>query len=241
MNFKKQVISEALQAPNIKLEKLPEEKLESLSEIYSSLSEYQLLHCHIFLKFYWNIWRIGVIEASTSIKKSNLQYNNYIKSIYICRQRKGIDDFMKLNLIDTKMIYVNSSMSLFKILNFKNPGLFECFGFCHKNLQKRLVHKLTLYPSLPNVKWKYELNQQLGGSILINKQGKVVFIYKMKYLGDHCPSDLIISFAKSYFGLNMTLNLMNNNEKKEKSIEINNKEKQIRSSERSDLLHLNGL
>lgn len=52
MNFKKQVISEALPAPNIKLEKLPEEKLESLSEIYSSLSEYQLLHCHIFLKFY---------------------------------------------------------------------------------------------------------------------------------------------------------------------------------------------
>lgn len=245
MNFKKQILIEATQLPHFLIEKEPEHKTISLSDIYSSISDYQLLHCHLFLRFYWSICKISVIETSTSIKKANLFYNNFIKSIYICRKSKGIDKFLPLKLIDESIIYVNSSLSLYKYLNFRNPGLFECFGLCHKNLRKRLLSKLNSYPNLKFEPIKYELNQQLGGTILLNNKGKVVFTYRMRYLGDYCPPENIISFAKNFFGLNMKLEV-HSISTFEKSNEVftsqdkeNKETNDMLSNKNSDILYLN--
>lgn len=237
MNFKKRVLLDSTLIPQIMIEKEPENKSIELKDIYSNITDYQLLHCHIFLRFYWTIWRIGIIESTNAINKSNKDYNNFIKSIYICRQKKGIDDFLKLKILDKEKIYVNKSLSIFKYLKFKNPGLFECFGFCHKNLFHKLLNKVSLYPRLPSTKLILELNQQLGGTILMNNKGKVLYVYKMKYYGDYCPAEEIISFAKNYFGLTLHINI----DKIEASTNKNNKyeEKSLNSLRHSEIMSIN--
>lgn len=52
MNFKKRVLLDSTLIPQIMIEKEPENKSIELKDIYSNITDYQLLHCHIFLRFY---------------------------------------------------------------------------------------------------------------------------------------------------------------------------------------------
>lgn len=135
--------------------------------------------------------------------KLNKEHNNIIKQIYVCHHKdKYYDGFISKTQVIKEIFYSNKSFSLYKSLKFRKPGLFECFGFCQKSLYNNMKRHLKEKPVL-KIKKKFEFNQQLGGTILVNNQGKIVFFYRMKYQGDFCPPNEIISFLKSFFKLNI--------------------------------------
>lgn len=59
----------------------------------------------------------------------------------------------------------------------------------------------------------------------------------MKYYGDYCPAEEIISFAKNYFGLTLHINI----DKIEASTNKNNKyeEKSLNSLRHSEIMSIN--
>ena len=134
------------------------------------------------------------------MKEFRLEYHDTLKTIYLCRNDVGLKDFLENNFVPPDDVYVDKEMKLYKALNSNSPSILECFGMCNKNLKK---NKNDLMKRFSNVKGyvKYDLNFQLGGSMLINNKGKIVFSYIMKYYGDHCKPEEIITYTKRYFGL----------------------------------------
>lgn len=180
--------------PNISLKKI------QLSSIYASLNNSQLLHCHLIVKFSWLICRIGVIDTITELRKLKDEQPSLLSTIIIGKEMEGLKAFLDLKYVSSDKVYINEGMSIYKSLGFVNPGLLQCFGYCNKNMKEK---KQTLISNFPFIKQGERsspslIDRQLGGSILINNKGKVVFKYSMKYIGDHCRPEELMRSAINY-------------------------------------------
>jgi hypothetical protein len=134
------------------------------------------------------------------MKEFKSENKDILKTIYICRDDKGLSDFLSSKFVSSDDLYIDKGMKLYKALNYYNPSILECYGFCNK--QKKKNYK-NLIKKFSNVKGfiTNDMNYQLGGSILINYKGKIIFSYAMKYVGDYCKPEDIIHNTKKYFGI----------------------------------------
>ena len=186
---------------DVKLTILPENKVIDIKELYQNLKKNQLLHCHLFLRGLCPLCRIGVVDTSIAIKEVNQKYNDIFKSVYICITDRGMDDFLKNNFITPNIVYIDHQNKMYKSLKFNRPSLFECFGFCDKRVRLNKEFYEKKYPNITGVFKLYKFNPRLGGSILVNNKGKIIFSYSMKFIGNHCNPEDLIMHGKTYLGI----------------------------------------
>lgn len=98
-------------------------------------------------------------------------------------------------------MYLNFDRKLYNTLKFKKPGWLACYGMCYKSAMIKIT---KMHEKFPNIKQgkpeKSEMDSQLGGSLLINNKGKIVYMHIMNFIGDHAKPEDIISALKAYFG-----------------------------------------
>lgn len=87
-------------------------------------------------------------------------------------------------------------------MNFQKPGLLSCWGFCKKDVFKRLK-KIEEKFSGNNLKTDVDTKSdqfQMGGSIMITPTANVIFQHQDTYYGDHAKEDVIMEVINNYFG-----------------------------------------
>lgn len=102
-------------------------------------------------------------------------------------------------------------MNLYKLLGFKSPGILQCLGMCNKKRKERVSKLESSFKAVKPGTGRFDLNGQLGGSLLISNKGKIVFKYSMSYIGDHCKPEEIIISASNYVNRSekMGIDIMN--------------------------------
>lgn len=164
--------------------------------LWTDLNENELIYIVLFRRF-------GCVCAKTTGLNLTATITN-IKKDFADKEMKvvgiGLDDadlevFKAQNFFPFP-IFLDSKKQIYKQLNFKKNTLFNCFGLCndkaitkYKAMQKKYNDK-----SLENT-FKSDWGQ-MGGSLIVNKNGGVVFEYSDKYLGDH-PTEEDIKSALS--------------------------------------------
>ena len=158
-----------------------QETLEKVNfqNLIQNLKSNELLHCHLFMKPYWQVCVIGVYETEQALQKFRKEHPGYLKSIYIAKLNTGFEKLLESNYVNPNDLYINSDQSMFKLLKMKNPGLLSCLGMCYKNFNTNLKNKLDKYSNKVKVDTQIKikafsiLDNLLGGSILINSKGKI--------------------------------------------------------------------
>lgn len=148
-----------------------------------------------------------------------------------------MEEFIKDQLCPKDLIYLNLDESLFKLVKFNKPGALACFGMCYKNYAenaKKLREKFNnIKPGIPKVD---DMNSQLGGSLLINMNGKIIFKHVMRYVGDHAKPEEVITAIKAYFGNRMKMRILGLQENKsnQAKYKLENKIESKNSNNESD-------
>mmetsp|Transcript_20990 Transcript_20990/g.21779 ORF Transcript_20990/g.21779 Transcript_20990/m.21779 type:complete len:215 (-) Transcript_20990:100-744(-) len=125
-----------------------------------------------------------------------------------------MSDFVDHKFVDSNSVYLNLDRSLYQVLDFKSPGILACWGYCNKKFPgriERLVEKFSFIKDVGNevAKKDQETSTQLGGTILINSKGKIIFCHSMNFVGDHAKPEDIISAVRGYFGNNLKPRIRN--------------------------------
>lgn len=134
-----------------------------------------------------------------------------LNTIFVGREWIGLEEFQETSYAPSNKIFVNEGMSLYKLLGFKNPGILQCLGMCNKKMKERKLKLESTYSSIKPGTFKFDMNFQLGGSLLVSNKGKIIFKYSMNYVGDHCkPEEIIISALNFvYKSERMGIDMMN--------------------------------
>jgi hypothetical protein len=123
-----------------------------------------------------------------------------VKVVGIALQEYGYENFKKLKLFKHEL-YINPGKTIYKALGYKKPGLLACFGFCMKNLFKRINQAKEKYKD-KNISNSLNIksdNSQLGGSLLITPEGQVIFKYVEGFIGDHAKEEDVIEAIVNYY------------------------------------------
>jgi len=190
------------------------EKDLGFHELILNLKETEILHVHLLMRFYWGICRIGAFETEQELHRFRTDYPGYVKSVYIGKQIEKMSDFVDHKFVDSNSVYLNLDRSLYQVLDFKSPGILACWGYCNKKFPgriERLVEKFSFIKDVGNevAKKDQETSTQLGGTILINSKGKIIFCHSMNFVGDHAKPEDIISAVRGYFGNNLKPRIRN--------------------------------
>lgn len=196
--------SEYVNIDRIKDKKLynPQNKEEfEFETLYSSLNSNQLLYVVFFRRWGWVFCKAGALELSKTFVKVNKEYPNRLRFVGVGVEELGYDEFLKEGYFSSDL-YVNRGKTIYKAMNFQKPGCLSCWGFCKKDVFKRLKNideKFAEKKLKTDVAVKSD-QFQMGGSIMITPIGNVIFQHQDAYYGDHAKEDTIMEIINNYFG-----------------------------------------
>ena len=99
----------------------------------------------------------------------------------------------------------------YKAMNFQKPGCLTCWGFCKKDVFKRLKNidqKFAEKKLKTNIVAKSD-QFQMGGSVMITPTGNVIFQHQDSYYGDHAKEEMIMEIINNYFVNEVASNNLN--------------------------------
>lgn len=148
---------------------------------------------------------MGVKETYEFFKEFNLLHPDIMTSLFVCRSEIGAEDFLQKSYIEYKKVYINKNKELYKLINPSSTRLLNCFGLCYKNASKRVEYLAGKFLSkLERPKEvtfrEYDRSFDLGGSLVINNLGKIMFKHQMKFISDHANPEKIIKIIKETYG-----------------------------------------
>jgi hypothetical protein len=186
--------------------------------LYSKLNSNQLLYVVFFRRWGWVFCKAGALELSKTFAKVNKEYPNRLRFVGVGVEELGYDEFLKEGYFQSDL-YVNRGKTIYKAMNFAKPGCLSCWGFCKKDVFKRLKN---INENFAEKKLKTDVavksdQFQMGGSIMITPTGNVIFQHQDAYYGDHAKEDVILEIINNYFG--------NENANNEGSREVDEDEK----------------
>jgi len=133
--------------------------------------------------------------------KVNKEYPNRLRLVGIGLEELGYEEFLKEGYFQSEL-YVNKGKTIYKAMNFSKPGCLTCWGFCKKDVFKRLKN---IEENFKEKKLKTDMvaksdQFQMGGSIMITPSGNVIFQHQDSYYGDHAKEEVIMEMINNYFG-----------------------------------------
>ena len=140
------------------------------------------------------------MDLNKTYDNINLEFPGKFKVVGIGIEQRGYDEFKKGGYFK-HTVYIDKLKQIYKKLKYKKPGILSCFGFCVKNFVNEYKNVTAKYKD-KNLAFDSDLKKdvlQMGGSFLINRQGKVLFEHIDTFYGDHAKEEQISEVVRSYF------------------------------------------
>lgn len=176
-----------------------ETKIEkNFQDIWKELKTDQLVYVNFFRRWGCLFCKAGALELNKIFEKIDLVFPGKIKIIGIGIEEIGYEEFKK-NGYFKHDLYINRNKTIYRALDFQKIGC--CFGICKSDYWKRKKDVTSKY----NVQNDFSLRQdnfQMGGALIINANGEIIWQYMDRFLGDYAKESDIIEIITEYYKKN---------------------------------------
>lgn len=136
---------------------------------------------------------MGASDLSASIQKINQENNNIIDYNLIGLAHLDYDLFEE-NLVFNGKIYIDEKKQTYKLMSFSRMGVLSGFGMMNPN-----IYLQSYYASKKGFKGNMKGDGlQLGGTVIVDKNGNIVYSHDQKNYTDYPKEEEIIKFIKEY-------------------------------------------
>lgn len=163
-----------------------------LSDLWNNLQKDQFVVIVLFRRFGCIFCKNSAIEMSKIASKIEKRFPNKVKFIGIGVDDNNIEEWKKEKYFKYPL-YINKKRTIYKALKMKRPNCLNGYGFCQKKVSKTL-NKISINDKTKDLKTNAGGGDmfQLGGSMIINSQGNIEFVYFDSYYGDHASEEDIL-------------------------------------------------
>lgn len=131
---------------------------------------------------------------SASIQKINEEYKDIIDYNLIGLAHLDYNLFEEENIVPNGNIYIDEKKQTYKLMNFSKMGIFSGFGMMNPK-----VYTQAYSASKRGFKGNLQGDGlQLGGTVIVDKNGNVVYSHDQKNYTDYPKEDEIVKFVKKY-------------------------------------------
>ncbi len=137
---------------------------------------------------------LGASDLSASINKINEENNNIIDYNLIGLSYLDYNLFEEDNIVLNGKIYIDEKKQTYKLMNFPKVGVFSGYGMLNPKvyIQSYAASKRGFKGNLQGDGF------QLGGTVIVDKYGNVVYKHNQKNYTDYPKEDEIIKFVNQY-------------------------------------------
>jgi len=136
---------------------------------------------------------MGASDLNASIQKINQKNNNIIDYNLIGLAHLDYDLFEE-NLVFNGKIYIDEKKQTYKLMCFSRMGVLSGFGMMNPN-----IYLQSYYASKKGFKGNLKGDGlQLGGTVIVDKNGNIVYSHDQKNYTDYPKEEEIIKFIKEY-------------------------------------------
>lgn len=179
--------------PKTKIFDPVENKMILLRTLWEN-NEKPLILIYWLRRFGCSICRISSSELTEGLIKSKEIIKDSLAHIAIGLDELDYEDFVAGNYFKEGKIFIDDSKSTYKALNFIKKGLFSLYGMLNPNIYIKAyeANKKGISGTMKGD------GTQLGGTILIDKQGKIIFRHIQKSYTDQPNIDDIVMNVMKY-------------------------------------------
>lgn len=144
---------------------------------------------------------MGALDLTNALIESREKVNNSLKHIAIGLAKLDYEDFLKGDYFKEGKVYIDEVKETYEALNFNKKGATSFFGLLNPKMYLKGIQASAKGIS-GNLKGD---GLQLGGTIIVDKQGNVVFKHVQSSYSDQPSLDDIIKASNDYLKENKFL------------------------------------
>lgn len=157
-------------------------------------SEKKLIMIHWLRRFGWSLCMMGASDLNESVAKLNNEYNNSLDFATIGLSYLDYDIFEKNNYISNGKVYIDEGKESYKLMDYKSKGILSGYGMLNPKVY------INAYKA-KNKGFKGNLEgdgYQLGGTVIIDTKGGIVFSHRQTGYSDYPKEEDIIKALDHY-------------------------------------------
>lgn len=137
---------------------------------------------------------MGASDLSASIQKINEENNNIIDYNLIGLAHLDYNLFEEDNIVPNGKIYIDENKQTYKLMNFAKLGFLSGYGMINPKvyIQAYAASKKGFKGNLQGD------GLQLGGTVIVDRNGNVLYSHNQKNYTDYPKEDDIVKFVKDY-------------------------------------------
>lgn len=137
---------------------------------------------------------MGASDLSASIQKINTENNNIIDYNLIGLAHLDYNLFEEENIVPDGNVFIDESKKTYNLMNFSKMGFLSGYG---------MMNPKVLVGAFSASKRGFKGNLrgdglQLGGTIIVDKYGNIVYSHDQKNYTDYPKEDDLIKFVKEF-------------------------------------------
>ena len=145
-------------------------------------------------RFGWSLCRLGAYELTSTLNEASEEIKNKLNWIAIGLAKLDYENFVKDDYFKNGLIYLDEKKETYKSLNFTSMGLFSGFGMLNPK-----VYLKSYEASKKGISGNLQGDgTQLGGLIIVNSSGEVIFSHVQKNYTDQPDINEIIKIIENY-------------------------------------------
>ena len=178
---------------------IQEKKRElNFQEVWEELRPDQLIYVNFFRRWGCIFCKAGAMELNKTFDKVNEEFPGKLKFIGIGIEEEGYEEFKQQGYFKHDL-YVNRNKTIYKALEYKSIGFLNCFGRCTRNYWTRIKAVETKFDKITNDLTLKQDNFQMGGCLIINPAGNIIWQYMDSFFGDFAKDADILEAISDYY------------------------------------------
>ena len=141
---------------------------------------------------------MGADDLTTALIDSKEKMKDSLKHVAIGFTKLDYEEFDQENYFKDGKIYIDETKETYDALSFGKKGIFSFYGMMNPKLYLKSIQASSKGIS-GNLKGD---GTQLGGTIIVDKKGNVIYKHVQANYSDQPPVDEIINAVENYLDTN---------------------------------------
>ena len=137
---------------------------------------------------------MGALDMTTSLSQASDEIKNKLNHIAVGLAKLDYEDFLNENYFQNGHIYIDEGKETYKALDFSSKGIFSLYGMLNVGMYSQ-AYKASKRGIKGNMKGD---GTQLGGTLIVDRKGDVVFKHVQKNYSDQPDMEQIFKAVRNY-------------------------------------------